>query len=622
MYCVRKVSDRITWIGGEDRRLALFENVYPIPTGVSYNSYFIDDEKTLVMDTVDRAVSGQFFENLEYMLGDRKLDYLVVNHMEPDHAATVGDLVRRYPDTTIVCNSKIEVMLRQYFNFETEGRVQIVKEGDVLSTGEMQFTFVMAPMVHWPEVMVTYEITTKTLFSADAFGTFGALNGRIFADQVDFERDYMDEARRYYTNIVGKYGTQVKAILKKASTIEIEMICPLHGFVWRRNLGDFIEKYLYWANYRPEENGVLLAYASVYGGTENAAQILATKLVERGVKVRVCDVSVTHPSYIVSEAFRYSHLVLASTTYNAGIFINMENLVHDLANHNLQNRTVALIENGSWAPTSAGLMRKVLSSLKGTEFIETPVTIRSALKENQIADLEALADAIVESMGLENAAPAAAVAAAAPAANALVDQNALFKLSYGLFVLSAEADGKHNGCIINTAVQLTDTPKRITIAVNKANFTHDMILKTRKFNLSVLSTSAPFALFKQFGFQSGRDTEKFDGKYEIRVSENGLVYLSQYANAVISGKVVDALDYGTHTLFVADVTEAKVLSKEPSVTYSYYFEHIKPKPQPKEDSKPGWVCKICGYVYEGEDLPADFICPLCKHGAEDFEKLK
>ena len=621
MYCVRKVSDHITWIGGEDRRLALFESVYPIPDGVSYNSYFIDDEKTLVMDTVDRAVAGQFFENLDHMLAGRRLDYLVVNHMEPDHAATVEETVRRYPEATIICNAKIEVMLRQYFNFETEGRVQIVKEGDVLSTGAMQFTFVMAPMVHWPEVMMTYEITHKVLFSADAFGTFGALNGCIFADQVNFERDYMDEARRYYTNIVGKYGTQVKAILKKASTIEIEMICPLHGFVWRRNLGDFIEKYQLWAHYEPEEKGVLLAYASVYGGTENAAQILATKLVERGVKVRVCDVSVTHPSYIVSEAFRYSHLVLASTTYNAGIFINMENLVHDLANHNLQNRTIALIENGSWAPTAAGLMRKVLSSLKGTEFIETPVTIRSALKENQLADLEALADAIVESMGENESAPAVAPAASA-AANALVDPSAMFKLSYGLFVLSAEADGKHNGCIINTAVQLTDTPKRITIAVNKANFTHDMILKTRKFNISVLSTSAPFALFRQFGFQSGRDTEKFDGKFEIRVSANGLVYLSQYANAVISGEVVDALDYGTHTLFVADVTEAKILSGEPSVTYSYYFEHIKPKPQPKEDNKPGWVCKICGYVYEGEDLPADFICPLCKHGAEDFEKLK
>ena len=620
MYCVRKVSDRITWIGGEDRRLALFENVYPIPTGVSYNSYFIDDEKTLVMDTVDRAVSGQFFENLEYMLGDRKLDYLVVNHMEPDHAATVGDLVRRYPDTTIVCNSKIEVMLRQYFNFETAGRVQIVKEGDVLSTGEMQFTFVMAPMVHWPEVMVTYEITTKTLFSADAFGTFGALNGRIFADQVDFERDYMDEARRYYTNIVGKYGTQVKAILKKASTIEIEMICPLHGFVWRRNLGDFIQKYQLWAHYEPEEQGVLLAYASVYGGTENAANILATQLIERGVKVQMYDVSVTHPSYILSDAFRYSHLVLASTTYNAGIFVNMENLVHDIANHNLQNRTVALIENGSWAPTSAGLMRKVLSGLKGTEFIESTVTLRSSLKENQIADLAALADEIVATM-TKDAAPVPVVAAApAPVSASLVDPSALFKLSYGLFVLTALDGDKHNGCIINTAAQLTDNPKRITIAVNKANYTHDMILKTGVFNVSVLSTSAPFALFKQFGFQSGRDVEKFDGKYEIRVSENGLIYLNQYANAFISGKVVDALDYGTHTLFVADVTEAKVLSKESSVTYAYYFDHIKPKPQPKDENKPGWICKICGYVYEGEDLPADFICPLCKHGAEDFER--
>ena len=396
MYCVRKVSDRITWIGGEDRRLALFENVYPIPTGVSYNSYFIDDEKTLVMDTVDRSVSGQFFENLEYMLGDRKLDYLVVNHMEPDHAATVGDLVRRYPDTTIVCNSKIEVMLRQYFNFETEGRVQIVKEGDVLSTGEMQFTFVMAPMVHWPEVMVTYEITTKTLFSADAFGTFGALNGRIFADQVNFERDYMDEARRYYTNIVGKYGTQVKAILKKAATIEIEMICPLHGFVWRRNLGDFIQKYQLWAHYEPEEQGVLLAYASVYGGTENAANILATQLIERGVKVQMYDVSVTHPSYILSDAFRYSHLVLASTTYNAGIFVNMENLVHDIANHNLQNRTVALIENGTWAPSTGKQMKAVLEGMKNMTVLENTVSFKSAVSDAQLASLDALAETLAE----------------------------------------------------------------------------------------------------------------------------------------------------------------------------------------------------------------------------------
>lgn len=613
MYCTRKVSDSITWIGGEDRRLALFENVYPIPTGVSYNSYFVEDEKTLVVDTVDRSVSTQFFENLEYALHGRKLDYLIVNHMEPDHAATVEELARRYPDTTIVCNTKIESMLKQFFRFDTAGRVHIVREGDVLSTGAKQYTFVMAPMVHWPEVMMTYEITEKVLYSADAFGTFGALNGAIFADQVDFERDYMDEARRYYTNIVGKYGTQVRAILKKASTIEIDMICPLHGFVWRKNISSFIEKYVLWSHYRPEETGVLLVYASIYGGTENAAHVLATKLVEKDVKVKMYDASVTHSSYIVSEAFRYSHLVLASATYNAGIFISMENLVHDIANHNLQNRTVALIENGSWAPSAAGLMRQALSGLKGTEFIEAPMTILSSMKENQLRDMDNLAQAIVDSMPEETS--------AASVADKMVDQTALFKLSYGLYLLTAEENGKHNGCIINTAVQLTDTPKRITVAVNKANYTHDMILNTGKFNLSVLTTSTPFALFQHFGFRSGRDVEKFDAKYETRMSQNGLVYLNQFCNAFISGKVIEARDYGTHTLFVAEITEAKVTSNEPSVTYTYYFDHIKPKPAPREEEKPGWVCKICGFVYEGEDLPADYICPLCKHGAEDFEKL-
>ena len=616
MYNVRKVTDKITWIGGEDRRLALFESAYPIPNGVSYNSYFIDDEKTLVMDTVDRSVAGQFYENLEHVLAGRELNYLVINHMEPDHAATVEETVRRYPEAKIICNQKIEVMLRQYFRFETEGRVQIVKEGDTLCTGALTFTFVMAPMVHWPEVMMTYEVTGKILFSADAFGTFGALNGCVFADQVDFEHDYMDDARRYYTNIVGKYGTQVKAILSKASAIEINMICPLHGFVWRRDIGSFVEKYHLWANYLPEEKGVLLVYASVYGGTENAAQVLATRLVDRGIKVKMYDASVTHSSYILSDAFRYSHLVLASTTYNAGIFISMENLVHDIANHNLQNRTIAFIENGSWAPTAAGLMRNALSGLKGTEFIELPVTIKSTLKENQLDDMDALAQAIADSMPQEQAAPAAAAAA-----DTKVNQNALFKLSYGLYLLTAEENGKHNGCIINTAVQLTDTPKRITIAVNKANYTHDMIERTGKFNVSVLSTSAPFALFQQFGFQSGRNTDKFDAKFETRLSENGLVYLNQHCNAFISGKVIEARDYGTHTLFVAEITEARVTSSEPSVTYTYYFDHIKPKPAPREEKKPGWVCKICGYVYEGENLPADYVCPLCKHGPEDFERV-
>ena len=613
MYCTRKVTDKIYWIGGDDRRIALFENVYPVPGGVSYNAYFVSDEKTMVIDTVDHSVSKVFFENIEHELDGRDLDYLVVNHMEPDHAATIGELILRYPKATIVCNQKIAVMLKQFFDFDVDSRAQIVKEGDTLSTGEHTFTFVMAPMVHWPEVMMTYEISHKILFSADAFGTFGALNGHLFADEVNFEADYLAEARRYYTNIVGKYGTQVQAVLKKAAGIEIEMICPLHGFVWRKNIGDFVDKYMKWSTYTPEQQGVLIAYASVYGNTENVAGIIACKLAEAGKKVVMYDVSATHPSYIVAEAFRYSHMVLVSTTYNAGIFVNMENLVRDLAHHNLQNRTVALVENGSWAPTAAGLMKCELSGLKNMTFLENTLTIRSALKSGQMDQLNALVEEILDSMREPEA---------EGDKEAVVEPNALFKLSYGLFVLTAKDGGKDNGCIINTVTQLTDTPKRITIAVNKANYTHDMIQKTGVFNVSVLSEDVPFKIFQQFGFQSGRDADKFAGMATQTRSANGLRYLDEYTNAFISAKVISAEDYGTHTLFVADITEAKVLSAEPSVTYAYYFEHIKPKPQPTAEAKKGWVCKICGYVYEGEDLPADFICPLCKHGAEDFEPLK
>ena len=613
MYCTRKVTDKIYWIGGDDRRIALFENVYPVPCGVSYNAYFVSDEKTMVIDTVDHSVSKVFFENIAHELDGRDLDYLVVNHMEPDHAATIGELILRYPKATIVCNQKIAAMLKQFFDFDVDSRARIVKEGDTLSTGEYTFTFVMAPMVHWPEVMMTYEISHKILFSADAFGTFGALNGHLFADEVNFEADYLAEARRYYTNIVGKYGTQVQAVLKKAAGIEIEMICPLHGFVWRKNIGDFVDKYMKWSTYTPEQQGVLIAYASVYGNTENVAGIIACKLAEAGKKVVMYDVSATHPSYIVAEAFRYSHMVLVSTTYNAGIFVNMENLVRDLAHHNLQNRTIALVENGSWAPTAAGLMKCELSGLKNMTFLENTLTIRSALKAGQMDQLNALVEEILDSMREPEA---------ESDKEAMVEPNALFKLSYGLFVLTAKDGGKDNGCIINTVTQLTDTPKRITIAVNKANYTHDMIQKTGMFNVSVLSEDVPFKIFQQFGFQSGREADKFAGMAAQTRSANGLHYLSEYTNAFISAKVISAEDYGTHTLFVADITEAKVLSAEPSVTYAYYFEHIKPKPQPTAETKKGWVCKICGYVYEGEDLPADFICPLCKHGAEDFEPLK
>ncbi len=395
MHCTKRITADMLWVGADDRRLAVFEGVYGVPDGVSYNSYLINDEKTILFDTVDKAVAHNVVDNVAYGLNGRKLDYLVISHMEPDHAATIEDIALRYPEATIVCNAKIKTMLARFFPTDLSGRLHIVKEGDTLSTGRHNFTFVMAPMVHWPEVMMTYDLTDKILFSADAFGSFGALNGRIFADECDFMHEYLDEARRYYTNIVGKYGAQVQSVLKKAAGLQIDYVCPLHSFVWRKGFGDFLAKYLQWSSYTPEENGVLIAYASVYGHTENAANILAAKLSDRGVKVRMYDTSVTPSSYIVSDAFKYSHLVLAATTYNAGVFITMEQLIHDLVSHNLQGRKVALIENGSWAPVSGKLMRGMLSELKGTEFIGDAVTVNSALAEGQLAELDALADAIV-----------------------------------------------------------------------------------------------------------------------------------------------------------------------------------------------------------------------------------
>ena len=613
MYCVKKMTEDLYWVGGNDRRLALFENVYPIPRGVSYNAYVVLDEKTVLLDTVDNSVSPIFFENLAHVLNGRKLDYLIVNHMEPDHAATIEAVVLRYPEVTLVCNKKTAQMMKNFFSFDVDSRVHLVAEMDTLCTGKHTFAFVMAPMVHWPEVMVTYDATTKTLFAADAFGTFGALGGNLYADEVNFQTEWLDDARRYYTNIVGKYGTQVQALLKKAATIEIETICPLHGPVWRKDIGWFIDKYVHWATYTPEEDAVVIAYASVYGNTETAANILAGKLADLGVRnVKVYDVSATHASEIVSECFRASHLVFLSTTYNAGMFVNMENLVHDIVNHNLQNRTIALVENGSWAPTAGGLMRAEFSKLKNCTILDETVTIKSSLKETQLESMDALAEAIVDSMPKHEA--------PVHTADAPVEQNAMFSLSYGLFVLTARDGAKDNGCIINTVTQLTDTPKRISIAVNKANYTHDMIKKTGVFNVSVLSNDAPFAMFQHYGFQSGRDVDKFAGVQGMARATNGVYYLPYCTNAFISARVTQTIEFETHTLFIADVTEARQLSDVPSMTYAYYFANVKPKPS-KLKEQHGWVCKICGYVYEGEELPADFICPLCKHGAEDFEKI-
>ena len=399
MHCVKKVTDDLYWIGGSDRRLALFENVYPIPRGVSYNSYVLLDEKTVLLDTVDASISGLFFENLEYVLNGRTLDYLIVNHMEPDHCAVIGDVVRRYPDVKLVCNAKTVPMLKQFFNFPVEDRTVIVNEMYTLCTGKHTFAFVMAPMVHWPEAMVSYDTVDKILFSADGFGTFGAINGNLFADEVNFERDWLDDARRYFINIVGKYGVQVQNLLKKAATLEIKMICPLHGPVWRENLGWFIEKYDTWSSYKPEDQAVMIAYASIYGNTENAAEILASKLADKGVKnIAMYDVSVTDPSVIVSESFRCSHLVFAAPSYNGGIFTKMETVLSELKAHSLQNRTVVIMENGTWAPVAGRQMREIFAGMKNIELLEEGVTIRSAVKEAQEASLEALAEKIASSL--------------------------------------------------------------------------------------------------------------------------------------------------------------------------------------------------------------------------------
>jgi flavorubredoxin/flavin reductase (DIM6/NTAB) family NADH-FMN oxidoreductase RutF/rubredoxin len=614
MYCVRKVTQDCCWVGASDRRGVLFENVFPVPNGMSYNAYLLLDQKTVLLDTVDKSVEKQFLENVEAVLDGRTLDYLVVTHMEPDHCAVLRELLLRYPEVTVVCNAKSEAMIRQFFAFTPEPRKLLVSEGDTLCTGSHTLRFFLAPMVHWPEVMVVYDEADQALYSADAFGTFGALPGSLFADELCFERDWLPEARRYYANIVGKYGAQVQSLLKKLSGCSLKYLCPLHGPVWRREIGWFLEKYQAWSTYRPEAQAVMIAYASVYGNTENAASLLASRLSEAGIRdIGLYDVSATHPSYLVSEAFRCSHLIFASTTYNAGIFSTMDTLLHELQLHNLQNRTVALLQNGSWAPTSGALMRKLFESMKNITLLDETVDIRSSVKPEQLAAIDRLADAIEADF-----CPAICPDVVAQH----IDPKAMFTLTYGLFVLTTNDGTRDNGCIINTVMQVTDAPKRITIAVNKADYTHGILKKSGIFNLSVLTTDAPFALFQRFGFHSGRDTDKFDGFAQVAHSQNKLPYLTAYSNAFLSAKVVSSQEYETHTVFTAEITEAQALSTDSSVTYAYYFAHIKPKPAPADTVKKGWVCKICGYIYEGETLPPDFICPICKHGASDFEPLR
>ena len=594
-----KITDTIKYVGVNDHKVDLFEGQYPVANGMAYNSYVILDEKIAVMDTVDANFTHEWLDNLEQVLDGRKPDYLIVQHMEPDHAANVANFLKVYPDTTVVANVKTFQMIYNFFGLTLEGQKLEVTNGGTLSLGNHQLTFVFAPMVHWPEVMVTYDSTDKVLFSADGFGKFGAL---------DREEDWDDEARRYFIGIVGKYGTQVQSLLKVAATLDIQIICPLHGPVLSENLGHYIGLYDTWSSYTPEEEGIVIAYTSVYGHTKNAVDLLADKLRSKGCpKVVVYDLARDDMSLALSDAFRYSKLILATTTYNASIYPFMHDYISRLVEHNFQNRTVGLIENGSWAPLAAKVMREMMTKCKKINWLDTTVKILSAINQDNQDQLEAMADELCKEYIAQN--------------DTLANKNdltALFRIGYGLYVVTSNDGKKDNGLIVNTVIQLTDTPNRVAVNINKANYSHHVIKQTGMLNVNCLSTEAPFSVFQQFGFQTGRSVDKFAGQ-TVHRSDNGLVFLDKYINAFMSLKVEDYVDLGTHGMFICSVTEARVMSNQETMTYTYYQNNVKPKPE--TEGKKGFVCKVCGYIYEGDELPADYICPLCKHGAADFEPI-
>ena len=594
-----KITDTIKYVGVNDHKVDLFEGQYPVANGRAYNSYVILDEKIAVMDTVDANFTHEWLDNLEKVLDGRKPDYLIVQHMEPDHAANVANFLKVYPDTTVVANVKTFQMIYNFFGLTLEGQKLEVTNGGTLSLGNHQLTFVFAPMVHWPEVMVTYDSTDKVLFSADGFGKFGAL---------DVEEDWDDEARRYFIGIVGKYGAQVQSLLKVAATLDIQIICPLHGPVLSEDLGHYIGLYDTWSSYTPEEEGIVIAYTSVYGHTKKAVDLLADKLRSKGCpKVVVYDLARDDMSLALSDAFRYSKLILATTTYNASIYPFMHDYISRLVEHNFQNRTVGLIENGSWAPLAAKVMREMMAKCKKINWLDTTVKILSAINQDNQDQLEAMADELCKEYIAQN--------------DTLANKNdltALFRIGYGLYVVTSNDGKKDNGLIVNTVIQLTDTPNRVAVNINKANYSHHVIKQTGMLNVNCLSTEAPFSVFQQFGFQTGRSVDKFAGQ-TVHRSDNGLVFLDKYINAFMSLKVEDYVDLGTHGMFICSVTEARVMSNQDTMTYTYYQNNVKPKPE--TEGKKGFVCKVCGYIYEGDELPADYICPLCKHGAADFEPI-
>ncbi len=595
-----KITNDIKYIGVNDRAIDLFEGMYSVPNGMSYNSYVIIDEKIAVIDSVDASFTHEWLDNIQNTLGARKPDFLIVQHMEPDHSANIASFKMAYPDAAVVSSAKSFTMMKNFFGADFSENGIVVGEGDTLSLGKHMLHFIATPMVHWPEVMVTYDSTDKVLFSADAFGKFGAL---------DKEEAWADEARRYYIGIVGKYGAQVQTLLKKAAGLDINQICPLHGPVLSENLGYYINLYNTWSSYAPESEGIVVAYTSVYGNTRKAVLKLVDELKARGCpKVVLYDLARSDMAAVVADAFRYSKLVLATTTYNADVFPFMKHFIQHLSERGFSNRTVAFIENGSWAPLAAKSMKKMLEDCRNITFAENTVKIMSALSEEGGKQIVALSDELCREY----------LAQQDETANKN-DLTALFNIGYGLYVVTSNDGKKDNGLIVNTVTQVTNTPNRIAVTINKQNYSHHIIKLTGKMNINCLTVEAPFGVFEAFGFVSGRNVDKFADCQPLR-SDNGLVFLPRYINSFMSLKVEQYVDLDTHGMFICSVSEARVISDKETMTYSYYHSNVKPKP--KTDGKKGYVCKICGYVYEGDTLPEDFVCPLCKHGTADFEEIK
>ena len=594
------ITEDIKYIGVNDHDVDLFEGQYIVPNGMSYNSYAIIDQKIAIMDTVDARFTHAWLDNIQNTLANRKPNYLIIQHMEPDHSANIYNFIKTYPQATVVSSAKAFAMMKNFFGTDFADNRIVVGEGDTLCLGKHTLTFVAAPMVHWPEVIVTYDSTDKVLFSADGFGKFGAL---------DVEEEWDCEARRYYIGIVGKYGAQVQALLKKAAGLDINMICPLHGPVLKENLGHYLSLYNTWSSYESESEGIVIAYTSVYGNTKKAVNLLAEKLKEKGCpKVTVHDLARTDMAEAVEDAFRYNKLVLATTTYNAGVFPFMHEFINHLTERNFQNKTVALIENGSWAPLASKVMHGMLEGCKNLRFAENGVKIMSALNEESTTQLLELANELCRDY----------LAMADDTADKN-DMSALFNIGYGLYVVTSNDGRRDNGLIVNTVTQVTNTPNQIAVTINKENYSHHVIKQTGKMNINCLTVDAPFSVFEKFGFQSGRSVDKFAECEPLR-SDNGLVFLPKHINSFMSLKVEKYVDLDTHGMFICSITEARVISDRETMTYTYYQDNVKPKPE--TEGKRGYVCKICGWVYEGDTLPDDIVCPLCKHGAADFEKIE